>query len=230
MTTTWPVTRAGSIGENVRTVQYLLTDHGHPVTVDGVFGSQTKAAVEAFQTAHGLAVDGVVGDETWPLLIVQVAAGSTGDAVRAVQSQIHSRGNGSVIAVDGIFGTQTSDAVGAFQQLLGLSVDKIVGPATWNHYVNGYLSARDTVVAAARVFEAWAKQDQQAALLDATPTAVAELFSSTFSPADAWRFDHAEGAAGTIYYIWLGTGKTLRIGVEDGTGGVYYAVVAVEFA
>ncbi|MGD0979954.1 MAG: peptidoglycan-binding protein [Solirubrobacteraceae bacterium] len=34
------------------------------IPADGTFGAQTKAAVEAFQSAHGLAVDGVVGPAT----------------------------------------------------------------------------------------------------------------------------------------------------------------------
>jgi peptidoglycan hydrolase-like protein with peptidoglycan-binding domain len=34
------------------------------IPADGTFGAQTKTAVEAFQSAHGLAVDGVVGPAT----------------------------------------------------------------------------------------------------------------------------------------------------------------------
>ena len=34
------------------------------VPADGTFGSQTKTAVESFQAAHGLTVDGVVGEDT----------------------------------------------------------------------------------------------------------------------------------------------------------------------
>jgi peptidoglycan hydrolase-like protein with peptidoglycan-binding domain len=37
---------------------------GHPIVVDGDFGLRTKEAVRAFQRMHGLAVDGVVGDDT----------------------------------------------------------------------------------------------------------------------------------------------------------------------
>lgn len=36
--------------------------------IDGKFGPQTKSAVEAFQSANGLKVDGTVGPQTWNLL------------------------------------------------------------------------------------------------------------------------------------------------------------------
>ena len=122
MTLTWPLEQQGSTGEDVKTVQYLVTAQGHSTGVDGGFGPLTKGAVEAFQSSHGLAADGIVWPQTWPRLIIQVHQGSNGDAVRAVQSQIHGRGDGARIAVDGAFGPDTNDAVRAFQTLLGLRV------------------------------------------------------------------------------------------------------------
>ena len=38
-------------------------------SVDGIFGSKTKAAVLAFQKANGLGADGIVGPLTWGKLV-----------------------------------------------------------------------------------------------------------------------------------------------------------------
>jgi len=51
-------------GEDVRTVQRALAAAGADLAVDGVFGSQTQAAVRQFQQQHGLAEDGQVGPAT----------------------------------------------------------------------------------------------------------------------------------------------------------------------
>jgi peptidoglycan hydrolase-like protein with peptidoglycan-binding domain len=140
----WPLVRQGSRGHPVQTLQYLLGAHGHPVTVDGIFGPDTDAAVRAFQQAGHLTVDGLVGPETWSALIVQASLGSTGDAVRAVQEEFQFRdlsGDlGTGLQVDGIFGPKTDAAVRGFQQALGLAVDGIVGPQTWLALVSGMLS------------------------------------------------------------------------------------------
>ena len=129
MAQNWPIQRLGSRGENVRTVQYLLRHHGFPVGVDRIFGPRTQEAVRGFQRDRGLGVDGIVGNRTWPALIVLVGAGSQGDPVRAVQRQLNART--SSLAVDGRFGPQTALAVRQFQQSSGLLVDGIVGPNTW---------------------------------------------------------------------------------------------------
>ncbi|MGA8658998.1 MAG: peptidoglycan-binding domain-containing protein [Chthoniobacterales bacterium] len=92
----WPLEQEGSTGENVRSVQYLLNAHGATLAVDGAFGPLTAAAVRGFQSKAGLKVDGIVGNATWPTLIVEVSSGSSGDAVRAVQSQISFRASGWV--------------------------------------------------------------------------------------------------------------------------------------
>jgi peptidoglycan hydrolase-like protein with peptidoglycan-binding domain len=57
--------KVGSRGEEVRVVQLRLNQLGFNCgTVDGIFGSKTKAAVKAFQTKNGLVVDGIVGSKT----------------------------------------------------------------------------------------------------------------------------------------------------------------------
>ncbi|SFL51217.1 Peptidoglycan-binding (PGRP) domain of peptidoglycan hydrolases-containing protein [Halogranum rubrum] len=50
--------------------QHNLRDgHGYSISVDGYYGSETKSAVESFQSGAGLAVDGVVGRNTWRALV-----------------------------------------------------------------------------------------------------------------------------------------------------------------
>jgi len=132
--TSWPTVQQGQTGEQVKTVQYLLNAHGSSLTVDGAFGSSTTTAVRSFQSSQGLAVDGVVGSQTWQALVVTVQQGSTGPAVRAVQSQLNA--HGSSLTVDGVFGSGTTSAVRSFQSSHGLAVDGIVGSQTWQALVS----------------------------------------------------------------------------------------------
>jgi peptidoglycan hydrolase-like protein with peptidoglycan-binding domain len=154
MTTTalspWPLTRKGDQHHPVESLQNLLRARGHSVTVDGIFGPTTDAAVRAFQHQKHLAVDGIVGPKTWAALIVTVKQGSSGDAVRAVQEEFQFRnlsGDPSKgLQVDGIFGPKTDAAVRGFQTALhadipSVAVDGIVGPVTWQALVSGMLSA-----------------------------------------------------------------------------------------
>jgi len=145
----WPLVRRGDQHHPVRTLQYLLRARGQLVTVDGIFGAHTEAAVRAFQQRNHLGVDGIVGPQTWSALVIQVQLGSTGDAVRGVQDEFQFRnlsGSPSTgIQVDGIFGPQTDAAVRGFQQALhadipSVTVDGIVGPVTWRALVSGMLA------------------------------------------------------------------------------------------
>jgi peptidoglycan hydrolase-like protein with peptidoglycan-binding domain len=56
--------KKGSVNGDVALAQKLLG-----ITVDGDFGPNTDKAVRAFQAAHGLSVDGVIGQNTWPVLL-----------------------------------------------------------------------------------------------------------------------------------------------------------------
>ncbi len=70
--------KMGSRGTYVKEVQQQLNKLGYSCgTPDGVFGSHTLSAVKAFQKAHHLAVDGVVGQQTWNALFGSSTGAST---------------------------------------------------------------------------------------------------------------------------------------------------------
>lgn len=77
--------RRGDNGTEVRALQELLQRAGFAVgVVDGDFGPVTDAAVRAFQSKHGLTVDGVVGPATLNQLhqvLLEADAGITLDVV-----------------------------------------------------------------------------------------------------------------------------------------------------
>ncbi|MBE3584820.1 MAG: peptidoglycan-binding protein [Thermoanaerobacter sp.] len=70
--------RLGSRGEAVARLQTILNDLGFNAgRVDGIFGPGTEAAVKRFQASHGLLVDGIVGPQTWGVLLSAQAKPST---------------------------------------------------------------------------------------------------------------------------------------------------------
>jgi DNA invertase Pin-like site-specific DNA recombinase len=125
----------------VRTLQRRLRALGQqPGPVDGLYGPLTEAAVERFQSAAGLAVDGIAGPQTlrvlhaeWPQPVGEGAgyAQQGGSAqVRAVQRRLKKAGQRPG-PVDGMFGPRTQAAVMRFQSTSGLSADGVVGTHTW---------------------------------------------------------------------------------------------------
>lgn len=140
----YPCIRYGSRGGVTRHLQVRLNTLGFDCgAVDGIFGSKTKAAVEAFQRSRNIADDGIVGAITWSQLCVDSAKpasptktratvrnGSTGQDVRELQTLLNKLGY-SCGKVDGIFGAKTEKAVRAYQRDHGLADDGIAGPLTW---------------------------------------------------------------------------------------------------
>ena len=160
------VLKQGSTGSEVEQLQFWLSTLAQyessipSVTVDGVYGSGTAAAVRAFQRRYGLTVDGIVGRTTWTELYDQFRSiqsdngtpnaypgaalrqGSSGQNVRLVQfwlkiaRTVYSRLNN--VTVDGIFGSSTAAAVRRFQTYFGLTSDGVVGRTTWNKLYEVY--------------------------------------------------------------------------------------------
>ena len=66
-----PTLRKGAKGEFVTLLQTTLINRGYDVGstgADGDFGARTERAVQVFQRANGLTVDGIVGPKTWSAL------------------------------------------------------------------------------------------------------------------------------------------------------------------
>lgn len=126
------------------------------VVVDGIFGSGTRSAVLAFQQQFNLIADGVVGPETWNLLFTTANRIDNGDEPGTSQPpfpgtllRVGSRGNDVLLmqqrlktisiyytaipdlAADGIYGSGTEASVKAFQRLMGIPSDGIIGQQTW---------------------------------------------------------------------------------------------------
>ncbi|NET11335.1 MAG: peptidoglycan-binding protein, partial [Symploca sp. SIO2B6] len=119
----------------------------------GYFGSQTEAAVIQFQRNQGLTADGIAGSATLAALSTILSSGgaltpqadsavtsgtssgtslrkeSSGPRVKQLQEQLKAVGFFQDSTTE-YFGTQTEQAVIAFQSSRGLTADGIVGAAT----------------------------------------------------------------------------------------------------
>lgn len=130
---------------HVQTLQRALLRAGFdpdpPVTVvdceSYLAGSKTVQAVRNFQTANGLAANGIVGPETWEALpeedmqgLPTLEQGSNGGAVAMLQRILLSSGFDAG-PINGVFGPTTDTAVRGWQKFMGIVEDGIVGDQTW---------------------------------------------------------------------------------------------------
>ena len=138
----------------------------NPPPLDGIYGPETSAAVKQFQQYYGLPVTGVLNTATWNVLnriyseTVEflpegysgdygklypgyfLSEGMSGENIRDLQTYLALIGRNfeaiPEIPVTGYFGTQTRDAVIAFQNAFGIPANGAVGPITWNTIVQQY--------------------------------------------------------------------------------------------
>lgn len=67
-----PTARRGASGNITRLIQERLISLGYSCGssgIDGKFGNGTESAIKAFQKAHSLSADGIVGQKTWRKLL-----------------------------------------------------------------------------------------------------------------------------------------------------------------
>lgn len=166
------VLNKGSRGPSVKILQYYLYFLSYfnlklpYISVDGIFGDETRDAVLAFQSLYGLDGDGIVGRDTWDMIQNAYAGvltslpdeyrsyssllypgyiittGASGKVVEQLQTYLKTiaANNPSIpdVTVDGYYGEETKKAVLAVQKLEGIEQNGQVGVLTWNAIVSLY--------------------------------------------------------------------------------------------
>ncbi len=142
----------GSRGPAVTELQRRLDQRGlFPAPIDGVYGSATTQAVRQFQRIRRLEVTGIADAKTLNLLGIdtqrlavglfhpnygnisteQISSNSSRDDIRTLQNVLRSYGFN--VAVDGVYGGETIQAVRAYQRTADLPVDGTADRATLVH-------------------------------------------------------------------------------------------------
>lgn len=162
----------GDTGRQVAIVQYYIDyisayyDTIPSLSVDGVFGEDTRNAVLAVQATFGLPQDGILGEQTWnaianayygiisriPVTLVDgnivpyqgivLRQGAEAETVRILQEYLNYIADFipeiPSVSPTGYFGPQTQQAVEAFQRLYGLPVTGYVEAVTWDRIADLY--------------------------------------------------------------------------------------------
>lgn len=128
--------------------------------LDGIYGRSTQNAVTAFQNAYGLTPNGTVDEATWNAIVgvyngtldnvdqpsnsltpvpypnTVLSYGSRGEYVRYIQQALNIINNVFVtvpeIAEDGVYGSETQNAVNRFANLFGYPQNGMVDERLWN--------------------------------------------------------------------------------------------------
>ena len=157
--------------EDIREAQIYLRvvaqrDDDIPMVVpDGVYSSETREAVKAFQKKYGLEATGEINAATWETLYreylkaaeefaplkaitpltrnnVPLGEGDTGFLIYILQAMINTVAqfydNLEAIGINGVYGSETASAVKMLQEITGNSPTGITDIPTWNSLASLY--------------------------------------------------------------------------------------------
>lgn len=106
----------GSSGSDVRALQEALRKAGYNIAADGVYGAETRNAVRQYQSAQGLGVDGIAGQQTFDSLGIgsggSTAGGGGYNNSGLTTDQIVEMQNYYGAKADGLWGQNSTAAAG----------------------------------------------------------------------------------------------------------------------
>lgn len=108
--------KLGSKGDDVKTLQAKLG-----LNVDGDFGPNTETAVKAWQSAHNLTADGIVGPATWSKISAEITARDENGNL------VDDDGNLVELQSAGDGGGSSNTTAPAVASSAGLALDKLKG-------------------------------------------------------------------------------------------------------
>ncbi|CAM03002.1 peptidoglycan hydrolase-like protein with peptidoglycan-binding domain [Saccharopolyspora erythraea NRRL 2338] len=137
---TWLLLKPGATGPAVTATQYLLRAQGATdVPVDGVYGPQTQTATAQFLRDHHFETatcyatrieePSLFGGTAWTALAPVLSGDGQGDAVRALQTLLTSRGH--YVPADAHYAGRTATAVSDFQAANGLQPTGVADHEVW---------------------------------------------------------------------------------------------------
>lgn len=105
----------GSSGSDVRALQEALRRAGYNIAADGVYGAETRNAVRQYQSAQGLGVDGIAGQQTFGSLGIGSGGSTAGGGYNnsgLTTDQIVEMQNYYGTKADGLWGQNSTAAAG----------------------------------------------------------------------------------------------------------------------
>lgn len=127
-----PMLKYGQTGQDVKTLQMALNTIGYGLVEDGIFGQGTMAAVKDYQGRAGLAVDGIVGDQTWGALLLEASKQQGVISVSSSPSSSSPNGSSTPTSIPNLSLSSGSGSLGSQSQpinwtRLGMVVFVILG-------------------------------------------------------------------------------------------------------
>ena len=131
----------GSKGGDVTELQTLLKNNGYTdLAVDGDFGPKTQAAVKDYQQNNGLAVDGIVGTNTWGALTKAQDSSATAPAETKAPT-FEYKPSDTVAQAEALLQQQMAQKPGAYQSTwqdqLNETISQILNRDKFSYDLNG---------------------------------------------------------------------------------------------